>query len=73
METRTTPKHKIIYECDFAHLDKECPQISNVALSGMVCFINNKTPQYLDSLSEEERHKLIERACDVYVHVTRFK
>ena len=28
----------------------------------MVCFINNKTPQYLDSLSEEERHKLIEGA-----------
>ena len=65
METRTTPKHNIICECDLAHLDrklKECPQISNVALSGMVCFINNKTPQYLDSLSEEERHKLIERA-----------
>ena len=28
----------------------------------MFCFINNKTPQYLDSLSEEERHKLIEKA-----------
>ena len=41
---------------------KEYPQISNIALSGMVCFINNKTPQYLESLSEEERHKLIERA-----------
>ena len=65
METRTTPKHNIICEHDFAHLDrklKECPQISNIALSGMVCFINNKTPQYLESLSEEERHKLIERA-----------
>ena len=65
METRTTPKHNIICECDFAHLDrklKECPQISNVTLSRMVCSINNKTPQYLDSLSEEERHKLIERA-----------
>ena len=62
METRTTPKHNIICECDFAHLDrqlKECPQISNVALSGMVCFINNKTPQYLESLSEEERHNFI--------------
>ena len=65
METKTTLKHNIICEYDFAHLDrkfKECPQISNVALSGMVCFINNKTPQYLESLSEEERHKLIERA-----------
>ena len=65
METSTTLKHNIICECDFAHLDrklKECSQISNVALSGMVCFINNKTPQYLESLSEEERHKLIERA-----------
>ena len=65
METRTTLKHNIICEHDFAHLDRklnECPQISNVALSGMVCFINNKTPQYLDSLSKEETHKLIERA-----------
>ena len=72
METRTTPKHNIICECDFAHLDrklKECPQISNVALSEMVCFINNKTPQYLDSLSEEKRHKLIERAVKERLHM----
>ena len=65
METRTTLKHNIICEHDFAHLDrklKEYPQISNVALSGMVCFISNKTPQYLESLSEEERCKLIESA-----------
>ena len=65
METRTTPKHNIICEHDFVHIDRkfrECPQISNVALSRMVCFINNKTPKYLESLSEEERHKLIERA-----------
>ena len=56
-ETKTTPKHNIIYEHDFAHLDrklKESHQISNVALSGVVCFINNKTPQYLESLSPEE-------------------
>ena len=56
-ETKTTPKHNIICECDFAHLDKklkESPQISNVALSGVVCFINNKTPQFLESLSPEE-------------------
>ena len=44
-ETKTTPKHSIICECDFAHLDrklKESPQISSVALSGIMCFINNK-------------------------------
>ena len=65
METRTTLKHNIIFEHHFAQLDrklKECPQISNVALGGMVCFINNKTLQDLESLSEEERCKLIARA-----------
>ena len=65
METRTTLKHNIICERDFAHIDrklKECPQISNVSLSRMVHLINNKTPQYLESLSEEERQKLIEKA-----------
>ena len=62
-ETRNTPKHNIICECDFAQLDrqlKECPQAGSIALSGMVCFINNKTPEYMESLSDEEKHKVIE-------------
>ena len=64
-ETKTTPKHNIICERDFAHLDrklKESPQISSVGLSGVVYFINNKTPHFQESLSPEERHKYIERA-----------
>ena len=76
-ETKTTPKHNIICERDFAQLHRklqERPQISNVALSGIVCFINNKTPQYLESLPEEERHKLIERAISQKkVHIKKYK
>ena len=63
-ETRNTPKHNIICECDFSQLDrqlKERPQTGSIALSGMVCFINNKTPEYMESLSDEEKHKMIER------------
>ena len=63
-ETRNTPKHNIICERDFAQLDrqlKERPQAASIALSGMVCFINNKTPEYMESLSDEEKHKVIER------------
>ena len=57
------PKHNIICERDFAQLDrqlKERPQAGSIALSGMVCFINNKTPEYMESLSDEEKHKVIE-------------
>ena len=63
-ETKTTPKHNIICERDFAHLDrklKESPQISSVALSGVVCFKTIRH-QFLESLSPEEQHKYIERA-----------
>ena len=62
-ETRNTPKHNIICERYFAQLDrklKECPQTGSIALSGMVCFINNKTAEYMESLSDEEKHKMIE-------------
>ena len=32
------------------------------AASGIVCFINNKIPEYPESLSEEEKHEIIARA-----------
>ena len=44
-ETANAPKENIISERDFAHLDrqlKQSPSISTVAVSGIVCFINNK-------------------------------
>ena len=41
---------------------KESPQISSTVFSGIVCFMNNKTPHYLTSLTEEERHNLTEQA-----------
>ena len=64
-ETKNKPKHNILCEHDFAQLDRklrESPQISSIALSEIVCFMNNKTPDYFTSLTEEERQNLIERA-----------
>ena len=64
-ETAVVPKENIISEQDFAQLDKQLeqtPNISRVAVSGLVCFINNKTPEYLVNLSQEEKHKMIKRA-----------
>ena len=50
-------KENIISEQDFAQLDKQLeqtPNISTVAVSGLVCFINNRTPEYLKNLSQAE-------------------
>ena len=57
-ETEGVPKENIISETDFAHLDRQLeqkPTASTVALSGIICFINNKTPEYLDSITPEEK------------------
>ena len=64
-ETAGTLKENIISEHDFAQLDKlldKSPTTSTVAASGIVCFINNKIPEYLETLSEEEKHEIIARA-----------
>ena len=58
-------KKNIISEPDFAQLDKQLeqtPNMSTVAVSELVCFINNKTPEYLENLSQAEKHKMITRA-----------
>ena len=64
-ETAAVPKENIISEWDFAQLDKQLeqtPDISTVVVSGLVCFINNKTPEYLENLSQAEKHKMLTRA-----------
>ena len=64
-ETAGTPKENIISERDFAQLDRlldKSPTTSTIAASGIVCVINNKIPEYLESLSEEEKHEIIQRA-----------
>ena len=53
-ETEGVPKENIISERDFAHLDRQLEQkstASTVALSVIICFINKKTPKYLDSIT----------------------
>ena len=60
VETAKAPKHNILTECDFSHLDqklKEKPQIGTIALSGVVCYLNNKTPEFIDSIPAEEKRK----------------
>ena len=64
-QTATAPAHNIVSERDFAQLDRqirEKPSISTVSMSGLVTYSNNRTPDYLDELSEEERHNIITKA-----------
>ena len=64
-ETRGVLKENIISESYFAQLDQklgQTPNISTVAVSRIVCFINNKTPEYLENISQEEKCKMIMRA-----------
>ncbi len=64
-ETQGAPKHNIISERDFAKLGAQLlrkPNMSTIAASGLICFANNKTSAYLNGLSEEKRHNMIEKA-----------
>ena len=64
-ETATAPAHNIVSERDFAQLDSQLrnkPAISTVSMSGLIAYSNNRTPEYLDELSEEERHNIITKA-----------
>ena len=64
-ETANTPKQSIKSEHDFAQLGRQLllkPGITTVALSGIVCFLNNKTPEYLENPPADEKSKMIERA-----------
>ena len=63
-ETAGAPKHNIISEWDFAQLDRQLlqkPAASTITLNCLICF-NNGTPKYLESLSSEERVRMIEQA-----------
>ena len=64
-ETTGAPKQNIISECDFAQLDRQLdhkPSISTVSVSGLICFMNNKTPQCMESLPDKEKSAMITRA-----------
>ena len=63
-ETKVVPKENIISERDFAELDQQLdqtPTTSTTSVRGIVCFIN-KTPEYLENISKEEKCKMIMRA-----------
>ena len=61
-ETRGVPKGNIVSEWDFAQLDQQpdqTPNISTVAVSGIVWLINSNTPEYLENISQKEKCKMI--------------
>ncbi len=64
-ETAMCPKQNIISERDFSHLDRQLrikPTASTVAISGLVCFGNNKTAEYLEKVDDSTRQKMIAKA-----------
>ena len=71
------PKHNIISERDFAQLDRQLlqkPVASTVALSGLICFVNNGTPKYLESLSSEKQSTVIDRAMkEKYGYIVKYR
>ena len=61
-ETAGVLKENIINKRDFVHLDTQLeqkPVASTAALSRIICFITNKTSEYLDNISPNEKHKMI--------------
>ena len=59
-ETAGVPKQNIISERNFAQLDRQLKQKHNVStavVSGLICFANNKTANYLENLQRMKNHK----------------
>ena len=66
-ETAGVPKQNIISERDFAQLDRQLEQKQNVstaAASGLTCFANNKTANYLENCTKDEKSQMIKRAME---------
>ena len=66
-ETAGVPKQNIISERDFAQLDRQHDQKQNVstaAVNGLICFANNKTANYLENCTKEEKSQMIKTAME---------
>ena len=64
-ETSKCPSTNLIAERDFAHLDrnlKAMPNISTIAVTGTVMFLNNQTCKWLKSLPVEKRDEYMTTA-----------
>ena len=64
-ETRNAPRHNMLTERYFAQLGRKLeqkPNISTVAMSGCILFLNNKTSNWLNNLNEDEKNTYMERA-----------
>ena len=64
-ETKSVPNSNTVSERDFAKLDRllrEKPNATTIALEGLVLFSNNKTAQWLNEKSFEDREALFKKA-----------
>ena len=64
-ETKSVPNSNTVSERDFAKLDRllrEKPNATTIALEGLVLFSNNKTAQWLNEKSLEDREALFKKA-----------
>jgi E1A/CREB-binding protein len=64
-QTSSCPTTNLITERDFAHLDQQLkskPNISTLAVTGSVMFLNNKTCAWMQSLPPEEKAHYMQTA-----------
>ena len=63
-QTTSVPRHNKLPETVFGYLDfliKNCPNSTAIANEAQVMFVFNKTGQFMDALTPEQREKLINK------------
>ena len=73
-ETSTCPKDNVAAERVFAgldHLKRKSPNITALAMEGILLWALNKTGAFLDECSSEKREKLISKAMKSRKHVVK--
>ena len=73
-ETTTCPKDNVAAERVFAGLDylkRKSPNMSAFAMQGVLLWSQNKTAQYIDACSPEERKQLMNSAIKNRKHIVR--
>lgn len=61
-ETKSVPNSNTVSEAKLDHLLREKPNATTIALEGLVLFSNNKTTQWLNEKSPEDREAIFKRA-----------
>lgn len=61
-ETKSVPNSNTVSEAKLDHLLREKPNATTIVLEGLVLFSNNKTTQWLNEKSPEDREAIFKRA-----------